>query len=209
MGSISLDPKNETSISLLKERDELPFSMLSKEQIWEGVKLIFNATFSSSLSLLCVYIVNLISLAYISNLRDAAMIGGIGLGFVCSNCCAYILITSIDQGVNALAAQAHGGNRPDLVALNYHRGLLLQLVIMIPVFIVLGFTKEFLMFFSIDPIVAQHAWDYIKYAYPSFIFYGIFDATKSYLFAQKNIFTNSKNTIWNHDFSYFCWLVLY
>jgi len=185
MELFSLSPRKKESISLLKERDELPFSQLSKDQIWSGVKLIFNATFSSSLSLLCVFIVNLISLAYISNLKDAAMIGGIGLGFVCSNCCAYILITSIDQGVNALAAQAHGGNRPDLVALNYHRGLLIQLIIIIPIFLALGFTKEFLVFFGIDPVVAQHAWDYIKFAYPSFVFYGIFDATKSYLFAQK------------------------
>jgi len=49
----------------------------------------------------------------------------------------------------------------------------------------LSFTREILIFFSIEPIVAQHAWDYIKYAYPSFFFYGIFDATKSYMFAQK------------------------
>ena len=147
--------------------------------------MIFNASISSSLSLLCVYAVNMISLAFLSNLKDAAMIGGIGLGFVCSNCCAYILITSIDQGINALAAQAHGGNKHELVALNYHRGLLLQLIVMAPVLILLSFTKEILVFFSIEPIVAQHAWDYIKYAYPSFFFYGIFDATKAYMFAQK------------------------
>jgi len=168
-----------------KSLGEPSFSDLSFPQVWKGVKAISSATLTTSLSLFYIFALNLISLAFISSLKDAAMIGGIGLGFVCSNCCAYILMTSIDQGVNALAAQAFGAEKYDLAARNYHRGLLCILVIMFPILILLSFTQEILVAVGIDAMAAQYAWDYIGYAYPSFFFYGFFDCTKSFLYAQK------------------------
>ena len=181
----TFSPEKGNYTSLLQPQDDTPFFSLSFPQVWNGVKTIANATLATSLSLLYIYLVNLISLAYISNLKDAAMIGGIGLGFVCSNCCAYILVTSIDQGVNALAAQAFGAKKNDLVAVNYHRGLFSIAVALIPVLVLLAYTKELLMFFGIDEAASQYAWDYIKYCYPSYFFYGFFDCTKSFLYAQK------------------------
>lgn len=181
---VSTDLKNGP---LLGGEDDASFFKLPFEKVWTGIKTIGNATLATSLSLLFIYSINLVSLAFITNLSDAAMIGGLGLGFVFSNCCAYILITSIDQGVNALAAQAFGANKLEHVALNYHRGLFLILVCLIPVLILLGFTKQLLIVCGLEANVAQYAWEYIEYAYPSFFFYGIFDCTKSYLYAQ-NIF---------------------
>jgi len=185
MNSPQLPPSQAEGYQLLKSLDEPSFSNLSFPQIWNGVKTISGATLATSLSLLYMFLLNLISLAFISNLKDAAMIGGMGLGFVCSNCCAYILMTSIDQGVNALAAQAYGAEKYDLVGRNYHRGLFCILVVLIPVLVLLAFTKPILVYCGIDEMAAEYAWQYIEYAYPSFFFYGFFDCTKSFLYAQK------------------------
>ena len=167
--------------------DELPFFQLPFHKVKEGLKVIFDASLSTSLSLIYIYSVNLISLGFIGSLKDSVMIGGLGLGILCSNCCAYVTITSLNQGVNVLAAQAFGANKHSLVALSYHRGLFILLIVLIPIFIILGFTKDILIFLNIDPQLAEYASEYIIYAYPSYVFYGIFDCTKSYLYAQ-NIF---------------------
>jgi len=183
---INEDQENPSGL-LVEQEDQPPFFKLPMPKIWESIKEIIDASFTTILSLIYTYAANLVSLAFLGYLKDSAMIGGAGLGFVCSNCCAYILITSINQGVNVLAAQAFGANKPSIVALNYHRGLFILMVFLIPIFVLLGFSKPILMFFGIDSSLAQYAWEYILYAYPSFLFYGLFDCTKSYLYAQ-NIF---------------------
>ena len=172
---------------VLEGDDEPTFSKLPWKSIKNGLKVIFDASLSTSLSLIYIYSVNFISLGFIGSFKDSVMIGGIGLGILCSNCCVYVIITSLNQGVNVLAAQAFGAEKHSLVALSYHRGLFILLIVLLPLLVVLGFSKHILIFLNIEPALAQYAYEYIVYAYPSYFFYGIFDCTKSYLYAQ-NIF---------------------
>ena len=195
---------------LEEKPDEPPFFKLPLNTLWDGFKTISEATLSTSLSLIYIYAVNLISLAFIGQLEDPSMIGGLGLGFVCSNCGAYVLISSINQGVNVLAAQAFGANKHSLVSLSYHRGLFILLILMIPILIFLWFSQPLLIFFGIGPLTAQYAWEYILSAFPSFLFYGVFDCTKSYLYAQNIfkpvLFTQTATTIFHFLWS---WLFIY
>ena len=183
--SESPESPDSAGYTLLQISDQPPFNNLTFSEILNGVKVISKASLTTTLSLFYMFSINFVSLAYISSLENSAMTGGIGLGFVCSNGCGYILMTSIDQGVNALAAQAFGAEKYGMVGRNYHRGLFCITVILVPVMIFFLFTKPMLMSFGIDANVAQYTWDYIRYAYPSFLFYGFFDCTKSYLYAQK------------------------
>jgi len=167
--------------------DDLPFFKLRFHHIWQGIKEVANATLSTSFSMICICSLNLISLAFIGTLKDPSMTGGMGLGFVFSNCCAFVLLSGINLGVNVLAAQAFGAGKNSLVSLNYHRGLFALFAILPIIFLLMGFTKQILTLFTIKPDIAHYASEYIFYALPSFIFFAVFDCTKSYLYAQ-NIF---------------------
>ena len=208
------DSPSQPNNSLLISDDYTPseplYFGLPCTKVWQKTKAIIGATLTTSLSLVYISLANLISLAFTSQLKSSSMVGGIGLGFVCSNCCVYTAFMSINQGVNVLAAQAYGASKHSLVSLNYHRGLFALLVSIIPALILLSFTQPILRLLGIDGAVAEYSWEYVRYAYPSFIFYGIFDCTKSYLYAQnvfKPVLYTQTVTIVLHLF--WSWLFIY
>jgi MATE family multidrug resistance protein len=95
-----------------------------------------------------------------------------------------LVATGVVMGADPLLSQAHGANDDRTVALTFHRGLLLSLLLGIPLSLLWLFTAPVLTRFGQDPTLSRLAGTFVMVQVPTAFGFLVFTLTRQYLAAR-------------------------
>jgi MATE family multidrug resistance protein len=133
---------------------------------------------------LSIYGVYAGNLHWIGLSGNAYLLDGIGIGNTWLNCTTVALVISLNVGLVTLSSQAYGAKNYNLMGLYFHRGLILNLMVLCGCYVLLSFSKYLLQLFEVPQETVDTASTYIFYTFPYLLGLVFEDTMKNYLSAQ-------------------------
>lgn len=122
-----------------------------------------------------------INVYMIGNINDPILLGSLGVAYVWLNCISYTIFMSLSTGLISLAASSYGKKDFKLTGLYFQRGCLINFCFFVMSFVIILFSRYFLIFFGMDIVIVNYALDYIYYSIPSIFFFSFYDLAKNFL----------------------------
>ncbi|KRW99004.1 hypothetical protein PPERSA_11605 [Pseudocohnilembus persalinus] len=153
-------------------------------QSWDLLKAC-TPSIGSSIGLFIIYFFSMMAA---NSTNDNDIVSGYGIGVTCYHAMLYSIIVSLNNGFYVQASHAYGAKNYKLVGLLIQRAFVIDftfIFMMIPVMLNL---QTILIYFNIDPIIAQYVHNYIVSIFPALIFFTIFDIFKCLMQATQDFY---------------------
>lgn len=122
-----------------------------------------------------------VNLAFVGQLNDAAMLAGVGLGNTILNMCGMSIILGLNLALETFVSQSFGQGNLQLCGLYLNRGRFILTILFIPLCMVFSQTGFILECLGQDPQVAYYAHLYVNTYLPGIYLLGQFDMLRKFL----------------------------
>ena len=147
----------------------------------EALKLIV----SNALPLIFVYFVLFsirnLSLHLIKQRNDERLTTAVGVGNTLLNVIGIAIYMSLNAGLTSCSAHAFGAKNYQLLGFYLHRGLIINLIAMIPGGCILYWSDKFALYMGFDEITAQYTQQVTFYCLAGIFFMMLFNTLTAYL----------------------------
>ena len=133
------------------------------------------------LGLLLFILVNNVNTYFIGRKNDAALLAGVGMGNMLINVLAFAITQGLNGSIETLVSQSFGAGKYEECGIFMNRGKVISTLVLVPIFILLGFSDSILTALEQDRAISIIAKRYCCVLMPGIWAQTMFDTTQRFL----------------------------
>ena len=159
--------------------------IIEKNTFWACVWMLLVHTVPSIVSYMASYLMLTMNIHFLSDTGNLQSVGGAGLGQTWINTIFIYVIACLNVGMVVISSPAFGAKNYELVGINYHRGLILNLIIIIPSYTLALLSYVFFTAIGMNKDIVYEAYNYGVYSLYYMFAMVIFNTTNMFVVTHK------------------------